>query len=371
MSPIPSRRAVVPSRRQFLQRSVAAGLVLGGGGLVTGCGDDDAGTASSGSNAGGDSGTSTTAALQELSIMMPSQVALNYVADLAGSSGGYMEEHGVDLDVQFAQQAPQTSQQLAAGNVQIIRNAPVAVAKAVAGEGAPFIAFAMPVQQLIYLLVSTPDDPVDSLDQLEGRTVGIPTLGSHAEDTFRLLMSTEGLDPDAVTLEAVGNEPTSYAIMEEGRVDALMATRETTALMEANDMGPHVAEIESSNPLMGIALVTTNDVVESERDALVGYLRGLADSMRAVQDRQSRDDLLATIGDDWGLSQLKQPTEVDQAVLDTIAGMWFAEGEENLLRNIPEHWEQGVEAFKRLQIIPADARAEDFYTNDLWDEAFA
>jgi len=55
----------------------------------------------------------------------------------------------------------------------------------------------------------------------------------------------------------------------------------------------------------------------------------------------------------------------------SVTGMWaFSEGDENLLRNIPEQWEAGVAAFQRLKIIPADAKATDFYTNDLWDEAF-
>lgn len=371
MNPSPSRRLVVPSRRQFVKGSMAAGLVLGAGGLVAACGDDDGNTTAQSGDAGsGGESTTTAADLKKLAVMMPAQVALNFIGDMAGKSGGFMAEHGIDLDLQFANQAPQTSQQLAAGNVQVIRNAPLAVAKAVSQEGAPFRAFAMPVQQLIYVLVSTPDAPISSLEELEGLKVGIPTLGSHAEDTFGLVMRSAGLDPSTVTLEAVGNEPTSYAIMEEGRVDALMATRETTALMEAAGMEPNVAEIDDANPLLGIALVSTNEFIDTERDALVGYLRGLADAMRAVSDADSRGEVLSAVGDEWGLSNLKQPDEVDNAVLDTISSMWFAAGEENLLRNVPEDWEAGVEVFKRLKIIPADAKATDFYTNDLWDEAF-
>lgn len=28
-------------------------------------------------------------------------------------------------------------------------------------------------------------------------------------------------------------------------------------------------------------------------------------------------------------------------------------------------------AFQRLKIVPAEAKPTDFYTNELWDEAFA
>jgi hypothetical protein len=50
--------------------------------------------------------------------------------------------------------------------------------------------------------------------------------------------------------------------------------------------------------------------------------------------------------------------------------MWFSAGDENLLRNQPEVWEEGIATFQRLGIVAEDAQPTDFYTNELWDEAF-
>lgn len=359
----------VPSRRQFVKASVAASLLLGSGGLLAACGGDDDATAQSGDPGASDGTTSTTAAeLTKLSVLMPFPVSLNFVADMAAKAGGIMESHGIDMDLTFARSAPQALQQLAAGSVAVVRNAPIAVARAVAAEGAPFVSIGMPVQQLLYLLISTPDAPVDGLDALVGKKVGLPTLGGQAEDLFGLLMKSSGLDPASVSLEAVGNETTSYALVEEGRVDAIFGTREAAAVMQNAGLTPHLAEVDDANPLMGVALVTTRETLETERDALVRYLQGLAEAMRAVRDGD--DELLGLVADEYDLSDLKQPDEVDRAVLHTISGMWFSEGDENLLRNIPEQWETGVAAFQRLKIISPDAKATDFYTNELWDEAF-
>ena len=361
-----------PSRRQFVKASLTASLLLGGGGLLAACGDDDdtAGTSGQPSASGDTTSTTAAAELAKLAVMMPFPVSLNFIADMAAQSGGAMASHGLDLDLTFARSAPQALQQLAAGSVAVVRNGPIAVARAVASEGAPFVSIGMPVQQLLYLLISTPDAPVDSLDALVGKKVGLPTLGGQAEDLINLLMKSAGLDPTTVTLEAVGNETTSYALVEEGRVDAIFGTREAAAVMENAGLTPHLAEVDDANPLMGVCLVTTRETMESRRDDLVSYLRGLDEVMRTIHEGGD-DELLAKVADDYDLSDLKQPDEVDRTVIQTIADMWFSEGDENLLRNVPEQWEQGVAAFQRLKIVPAEAKATDFYTNELWDEAFA
>jgi len=363
-----------PSRRQFVKASLSASLVLGGGGLLAACGDDDDTSAQTGdtnATTGSDETTSTTAAeLRKLGVMMPFPVSLNFIADMAAKSGGAMAEHGIDLDLTFARSAPQALQQLAAGSVALVRNGPIAVARAVATEDAPFVSIGMPVQQLLYLLISTPEAPVDGLDELVGRKVGLPTLGGQAEDLINLLMKSAGLDPTTISLEAVGNETTSYALVEEGRVDAIFGTREAAAVMRNAGITPHLAEVDDANPLMGVSLVTTRETMEARRTDLVAYLRALDQVMRTIHDGGD-DTLLGQVADDYDLTALKQPDEVDRAVIQTIADMWFSEGEENLLRNVPEQWEAGIAAFQRLKIVPAEAQPTDFYTNDLWDEAFA
>ena len=78
--------------------------------------------------------------LQKISAMMPFAVGINFIADTAAAAGGFFKDNGLDMNLQFAQSAPLALQQLAAGNVDVIRNAPIAVVKAVSQEGAPFVA---------------------------------------------------------------------------------------------------------------------------------------------------------------------------------------------------------------------------------------
>lgn len=350
-----------------MRASLASTLALGAGGVLAACGSDDDDPAI----ATGDDATTTTAReLQKLSAMMPFPLFLAFISDVAAASGGFMADQGIELDLQFARSAPQALQQLAAGNVTVIRNAPIGVAKAVSQEGAPFVSIGTANQEIIYVLVSTEDAPYDTLESLQGKTVGMATLGANAEDTFNLINRSAGLDPAAVSLQAVGNESGAFALIEEGRIDAIFATLESTASMRSAGLSPHIAKIEGANPLLGTCLVTTRTFLDERRDLLVGYLRGLHNTMEAILDESRLDELIPLVRADWDLPQLDDPATA-KPVIEAISSAWVAAGDDNLLRNVPERWEAGIEGFKKMKIVKPEAQPTDFYTNDLYDEALS
>ena len=253
-------------RRDFLKYTLGSMIVIGASGYLAACGgDDDSASGSTSTSAGAT--TTKPVELQKISVMMPFAVGINFIADTAAAAGGFFKDNGLDMNLQFAQSAPLALQQLAAGNVDVIRNAPIAVVKAVSQEGAPFVAIGMPNQEMLYRLVSTEDKPVDDLASLEGKTVGMATLAGNAEDTFVLVLKGAGVNPDSVTRVAVGNDAAALAFVEDGRVDALFATLESTATMKAKGQKPHIAELEGVNPLLGTAIVTTQQKITDKRDA--------------------------------------------------------------------------------------------------------
>jgi ABC-type nitrate/sulfonate/bicarbonate transport systems, periplasmic components len=357
-----------PSRRDFLRRSFATSLAVGlGGGLIAACGDDEsdpsAGTAGTGST--------TTAALKatQLSVMMPFPLSVNFIADAVAKSGGFMEDVGIDLDLQFARSAPQALQQLVAGNVSVVRNGPVEMVQAVTGEGAPFVSIGMPNQRTNYTLTSSPDEPFAMAD-LAGHTVGLPTLGGNAEFVFDLLLKAAGVDPTAVKRQAVGLEASAYGLMQEGVVEALFVTTSTNAGIKALGENPHVDTLDDANPLLGTNLVTTRKLMDERHDDIVAYLKGLHAAMLAIHDEARLTELIPVTRADWDLPQLD---DVDKAkgIIASVATRWFDDGEENLLRNIPDRWEAGITQLVELGYLPEGTEATDFYTNDLLDEALS
>jgi len=146
---------MIQTRRDFLRGTVAGAVVLGAGGVLAACGDDEP-------DASGEGEGSSTTTPEPLSItaMMPFPLAINFIADVVGISAGFFEEAGVEVDLQFATGAPQALQQLAAGNVTVIRNGPVETVQAMVDEDAPFMTIGMPNQRTNYALVSLPAAPL-------------------------------------------------------------------------------------------------------------------------------------------------------------------------------------------------------------------
>ena len=364
-----------PSRRDFLRRSAAAAAVLGGGGLLAACGDDDGGTASTGDpvtpTSAADETSSTTAAEQlSLTAMMPFPLSVNFIADVIAIEGGFFEEAGVEVDLQFAQGAPQALQQLAAGNVTVIRNGPVETVQAIVNEDAPFVTIGMPNQRTNYVLASMPGNPLGFSD-LSGLTVGLPTLGGNAEFTFDILLREAGVDPTTVQRQAVGLEASAFGSLEGGVVDAMFVVRSTVAAIRAQGQELEVDFLEDVNPLLGTNLVTTTDFAEERRDAIVAYLAGLHAAMLAINDEGQLPELIEKVNaSDWELPQLQDP-QAATSIIASVASRWFEDGEDNLLRNIPERWEAGIAELIDQGIVPQGTVAEDLYTNDLLDEAIA
>lgn len=363
------------SRRDFLGRSIAFGATVGTFGVLAACGDDDE-AAETGSGPTADTGshasTSTTAReIERLTVMMPFPIGLNFIADIAAKSSGAMEEQGIDLDLQFATGAPQALQQLAGGNVVIVRNGPVETIRAMVEQDAPFMTIGMPNQNTGFTLSSDAANAYGIAD-LSGLTVGMPTLGGNAEFTLDLILRANDIDPTTVGRQAVGSEASAWAVLQEGVVDVLFVSRSTMAAIRALGEEPHVDLLEDVNPLLGTNLVTTTQFLEERHAAIVGYLRALHATKMALNEESTRIALLeaAAADDQWDLPALDD-IETASRVVESTATQWFEEGEENLLRNIPERWEQGVAELIELGVVPEGTEATDLYTNDPLDEALA
>jgi NitT/TauT family transport system substrate-binding protein len=228
----------------------------------------------------------------------------------------------------------------------------------------------MPNQRTNYTLTSLPEQAL-ALADLSGSTVGLPTLGSNAEFTLDIILREAGVDPSSVGRQAVGLEASAYGVLQEGVVDALLVPRSTVAGVRALGEEPHVELLEDVNPLLGTNLVTTTAFVEERRDALVAYLTGLHAAMLALGDEARVPELLAAVQeDDWELPQLQDP-EAAVPIIRSITSRWFEDGEENLLRNLPERWEEGVAELVEQGVVPEGTEASDLYTNELLEEALA
>lgn len=356
----------IENRRQFLTRALGTAVALSGAGaLLAACGDGDdtAAQRRSTTTKAGEATTTTAKPVTKVRAMMPFPLTLNFIADMNAKTSGHFADEGLDVDLQFAQSAPQTLQQLVAGNVDLVRNAPLAIIKGVAEQNAPLVSVATVNQSLLYRFVTTAAKPLASIKALSGKTLGLPTLGGNAEDTLNAVLRDAGVDPASVKRVASGNDAASFAFVQDGRVDALFATAEVASTLKAKGQQIAVLDTKDTNPLLGTLYAATRSYADANGETITAYFRALKKSMAELSDAQKVDALLPELAKEWEHPAFSDPTTA-KAIIAAQVELWDAAGEDNRLVNVPERWDRGLASFKKLGMVKTDKTADAFYTND-------
>jgi NitT/TauT family transport system substrate-binding protein len=358
------------SRRRFLLGAAGtAALALTGGGLLAACGgDDDDEPQARGGDGGGTSSTGGQPEVADVTSMMPFAASLGYVLDLAAKSRGHFDDERLNVDIQFGRSSGQALQAVLSGQADIVRAGVLEIVPAVLDQGATLTSIAMANQRLIYALLSAPDDPIRTLDELPGRTVGLPSLGGNAETTLRLVLQEADVDPDSVTFVAAGFDAAAFGLIEQGRIDAMFTNSDIRATLEAQDVEIVAADLDDANPLLGLVLTSTEEYREANGDVLVRYLRALDAARADLQDEAALDDVVAALKEDWDIPALED-VDLAKRIIGIQADLWFAGGQDTFLRPIPERWEEGMAGFERIAAVPEGTDPERFYTTEYLDEA--
>jgi NitT/TauT family transport system substrate-binding protein len=370
-----------PTRRRFVLRSAGtAAFALGGGALLSACGDGDDGGAAPASTTAGSSGTSSTTAAVEpvretvepasLVAMMPFAASLGYFLHMAARTRGHFEAEQLDVDIQFARSAGQAMQSVLAGQAHIGQFGVMNLVPAVTGEGAELTSVAMMVQGLLYRLISSPDAPITTVQDIAGSRIGLPSLGGNAEEVLRLLLAEADVDAGTVELVPAGFDAAGYGLIEQGQIDGLFTNMDIPTILRQQGAEFVEAEFGEPNPLLGHVLGVTDGYLEANRDVVVRYLRALDGARTELEDPTLLDEVIADLAADWDdVAALKDPA-VARAIIGDYQALQY-DGGGAFLRHDEQRWSDGLASFGRIGAVEPDLEPSAFYTNELLDEATA
>ena len=205
---------------------------------------------------------------------------------------GWDKEDGYTLDWDVAQSAAAGLQLLSAGKVDVSQaSAPVAYAGAKLDPDLRIIGF---LNGPAYLMVTPDDSGIETAADLEGKTIGVMTLGSASDLMVRGSVTEAGLDPetDLRILPVSVGAPMAEAL-NSGTVDAIAGWEGMWQSIDALTDKTLVPVDSAMSQLPGMMLqTTTQQVLDEKHDTLVDYMRNFykgcalatADPTRAVAD---------------------------------------------------------------------------------------
>jgi ABC-type nitrate/sulfonate/bicarbonate transport system substrate-binding protein len=278
----------VPVRRRYRRLTgLAAGLTATS--LLVACGGSDGDSSSGGSDAG------TTMSMQ-LSWIKDAEFAPLFFAD----DEGYLADEDLALDLVAGGPDIGAVEGLVAGGTTDLGIATdITTIVAAAADGNDLVVVGALYQSNLNVLMSPPDAPITSVEQLVGKRIGGP---QGVQVKYDAMFALNGLEPD-YTFVPVGYGPDALI---NGDVDVMagFVTDEVLAYEEATGEAPAVLSFTDAGlPAYTLPIFTTTSFLEENRDEVKGMLRAIRkgfDDFEADTDRAG--ELAAEYGADAGLT---------------------------------------------------------------------
>jgi NitT/TauT family transport system substrate-binding protein len=160
-------------------------------------------------------------AAQKLRVAKSIQGLFAYTPIDIGLANGTFQKAGVDLDVQTFGGAAKMNAAMIAGALDIALGSGSTLINVVRGESE--LAVAQTIGPPYELAIIVPyDSPIRTVDDLQGKTIGVATIGSVTEWMALELAKVKGWGPQGVQPVAIGDGPSSVAALRTHQIDAVI-----------------------------------------------------------------------------------------------------------------------------------------------------
>lgn len=207
---------------------------------------------------------------------------------------GYFEGTGIVLEnAGYASGGPESLMALAGGSVEVGSAATAAVLNSIIG-GNEFVA-AYPtnginpeVQSIFYVLE---DSPIKTIEDIQGKTVAVNTLGAHLDYTVREALHQKGLPQDAANLVTVPG-PQLEQVLRSGQVDvSAFGYWQTTfegAARQAGGLRAIFGDTEVLGEIAGGFTVLRKDWVAEHPEAAEQFVRQSARALDYARENPEK-----------------------------------------------------------------------------------
>jgi ABC-type nitrate/sulfonate/bicarbonate transport system substrate-binding protein len=235
--------------------------------VAAGCGDDDGG-------GGGE--------VQSVTVTLPFQDSIVWTGyEIARDPGGiYESDYNIKAETVATEGGSFVIQQLIAGQIDFgITGTPeTIIANA---EGHDLIGIAS-IESDVFTIVSTPEAGVKSIDDLEGKALGVTDLGGGEIPLVNAVLADHGLTPDEnIELKVIGpGGPAAAKAIQDGEVDAYAAAINDLAGIEVTGvefvpiLEPKFQDLPNDEMVVRAELLEDPDKLQPVLDIMAGWYKG-------------------------------------------------------------------------------------------------
>jgi NitT/TauT family transport system substrate-binding protein len=219
--------------------------------------------------------------LKKMRIAIPS-IVIDFAPLWIAREKGFFRDERIEAEITYIQGNIRGVQSLLAGDVQIgVAGSAGPISARAAGEDAVIVA--VPMNRLDYTFVAR--QPVKSPGDLQGKKIGIGSVGGSDEVATRIALEHLGIDPTSVTKLQIGGSAERLAALRSGSVDAANIGGATFI---GGGAGLHkvIDLLELGVEFPFTAIFTTRRYAQANREAVLAMIRGYMRGVRFFQQNK-------------------------------------------------------------------------------------
>lgn len=305
--------------------------------------------------------------LAKVRYLTPFGFLIDFAEAMYADTGGFFKRQGLDVEIQGGRGSAMSVQQVMAGNVLLSRTGGTDHIKAYAKEPS-LVAIGEIVQRDIFFLISHADKPLRSAHDLAGKTIGVVSSGGATENLLDMMLAAVGVPADQVQRQPVGNAPTAFEFVKQGRIAGYIATTDTVYQLKVDKQPITAWSTDDVAPCPGQVYITSRENVEKRADLLAKFLRGVHACVGAMLDAKDLAPVVDSMTTKYEVVEAKRPDK-GVAVLKYDLDATYRPSYRDKLASAPAHWTKAYDLMVKAKIIPAlDRKA--FYDDRVRRAAF-
>ena len=335
--------------RRALLRGSAALAATGSGLLLPGCGREPDGA---------------TAARELTFLTVLPLTSLTFSPELLADAGGYFADVGLAVDFQSTRGTAQAIQLVLAGSAPLTRIGQIEAVSHASNRDAPILNVGTVVKESTIRFVSSATAPLREPRDFLGKTVGIPSEGGESETTLDLLLAAAGIDPGGVGRQVVGVGPGVFNLVEQGRIAGFAVSIDTAKILERQMPGVVVLRPGEFMTAGAQLYMTAADALPANRERLERYLAAIDGALDFMINDDGFDETLRIMRTKYSFSTLAETTVAKDSLSEYVR-VWTSEGRDNVLRTVPDRWNEGYRDLVRLGQAASGKDPSAWFTNEL------
>lgn len=304
--------------------------------------------------------------LEKVRYLTPFGYLIGFAETMYAQTGGFFAKHGLDVEIEGGRGSAMSVQQVSAGNVLLSRTGGTDLIKAFAKDPS-IVSIGEIFQRDIFFVISTQAKPIRTPKDMAGKTIGVVSKSGATENILDMMLAKDGVAQDSVKRENVGNAPAAFEFINQGRIDAYIATSDTVYQLQVEKKPVHAWSTDTVAPCPGQVYITSRKTVAEKADSLARFFRAVQETLGVMLAMKDLKPVVDSMNSKYQVVESNRPDKGLTVLQNSLKNL--APAHRDKLASDPGGWRSAYDLMVKAKIVEPLPRT-DFHTDEIRKRAF-